>query len=95
MPLGIANWEAMDIGSKLGIGRPLIAAAVSSLIALRSWRHKSLSTSGALAGLMLLTISLTAGPRFVFCLFIYLFLLLANVPLVKCSVQIFGAYLAD
>lgn len=64
MPLGIANWEAMDIGSKLGIGRPLIAAAVSSLIALRSWRHKSLSTSGALAGLMLLTISLTAGPRF-------------------------------
>jgi hypothetical protein len=53
----------MEIVSGLGMVRPLVAAGVSALIASRSWRKKSLSTSGALAGVVVLTLSLMAGPR--------------------------------
>jgi uncharacterized protein (TIGR00297 family) len=48
----------------LGVVRPLVAAALSILIALRSWRKKSLSTSGAVAGAIILTLSLMSGLRF-------------------------------
>ncbi|KAG0620255.1 hypothetical protein M758_4G202200 [Ceratodon purpureus] len=54
----------MEMVSGLGVVRPLVAAGVSGLIALRSWRKKSLSTSGAWAGVVVLTLSLMAGPRF-------------------------------
>lgn len=43
--------------------QPLIAVAVSSLIALRSYRRKSLDLSGAFAGFLVMSVHLAAGYR--------------------------------
>ena len=61
-----ARQLAMEMLSGLGVVRLLLAGGPSALIALRSWQKKSLSTSGAVAGAVVLTLSLMAGPRFEF-----------------------------
>ncbi|XWS26911.1 hypothetical protein CRYUN_Cryun26dG0070800 [Craigia yunnanensis] len=44
--------------------QPLIAVLISSLIAIRSYRRKSLDLSGALAGFIVMTIHFAVGYRF-------------------------------
>lgn len=45
--------------------QPLIAALISSLIAIRAYRRKSLDLSGALSGFVVMTIHIALGYRFV------------------------------
>ncbi|XP_062090687.1 protein PGR [Humulus lupulus] len=47
-----------------GIIQPLIAASISSLIAVRAYRRKSLSLSGALTGFIVMAIHIAVGYRF-------------------------------
>ena len=55
--------------------QPLIAALISSLIAIRAYRRKSLDLSGALAGFIVMTVHIAVGYRSAFHsnFFIYLF----------------------
>lgn len=51
----------------------LIAALISSLIAIRSYRRKSLDLSGALAGFLVMTVHLAVGYRFGAMLLVFFF----------------------
>lgn len=44
--------------------QPLIAVLISSLIAIRSYRKKSLDLSGAISGFIVMTIHIAVGYRF-------------------------------
>lgn len=49
--------------------QPLIAALISSLIAIRAYRRKSLDLSGALAGFIVMTLHIAVGYRSALSLF--------------------------
>ena len=46
--------------------QPSIAALISSLIAIRAYRRKSLDLSGALAGFIVMTLHIAVGYRSAF-----------------------------
>lgn len=57
------DMQAMELSSSMVLWQPLVAAIMAAGIAVRSWRRNSLSRSGAVAGFVLLALSLGAGPR--------------------------------
>lgn len=52
------------------LNQTLIAVLISSLIAIRSYRRKSLNFSGAVSGFIVMTAHIAAGSRFVSLLFV-------------------------
>lgn len=52
------------------LNQTLIAVLISSLIAIRSYRRKSLNFSGAVSGFIVMTTHIAAGSRFVSLLFV-------------------------
>lgn len=53
--------------------QPIVAVLISSLIAIRAYRKKSLNLSGAFAGFIVMTIHLSAGYRFGAMLIVFFF----------------------
>lgn len=53
--------------------QPLIAALISSLIAIRAYRRKSLDLSGALAGFIVMTLHIAVGYRYGALLLLFFF----------------------
>jgi hypothetical protein len=61
--------------------QPLIAALISSLIAIRAYRRKSLDLSGALAGFIVMTVHIAVGYRSAFHSNLFIFFKLDSVCL--------------